>query len=74
MTYAPIGACRHEDTDKKRTRLIMFGVLYAQISSDEGVVAELASPGQLSRLHSPVPATPDRSIGTPQRRRGRHED
>jgi len=51
----------------------MFGVLYAQISSDEGVVAELASPGQLSRLHSPVPATPDRSIGRRRRRRDRHE-
>jgi len=30
MTYEPIGACRHEDTDKKRTTtFITFGVLYA---------------------------------------------
>jgi len=74
VTYAFVGACRDTDTDKKRTTLIMFGVLYAQVSPHDVVAARCASPGQLSMLHSPVPAIPDRSIGTPQRRRGRHED
>jgi hypothetical protein len=66
MSSALIGACLRQDTDKKRTAtVIVFCVLFAQVSSHEVVTAQCASPGQLSMLHSPVPAIPDRSIGTP---------